>query len=114
MNQILLGGVVILIIILFHLYKKAYATKVILFHSPKCPYCIKLMPEWNKFVSMCRFSTVVDAMEINVENNDSEIKHLKDNYQVNTWPTIIIIRGIKWDIYDGERKAQDIWNASTP
>lgn len=101
----------IIFICIIYLYKKAYATKVILFHSPKCPHCIKIMPEWDNFVSMCTLSLSVDAMDINVENNDSEIEKIKDNYDISSWPTIVIIRGIKWDIYNGKNTADDIWNA---
>ncbi len=109
----ILGFTLVIIIIACYVYKEAYATKVILFHSPKCKHCTKMMPEWDNFVSMARYSLSVRAMDFNVENSDSEIEKIKDNYDISSWPTIVIIRGIKWDHYDGKLKADDIWNAVT-
>ena len=114
MKSYVYGISIIIIGIILYLYKKAYATKVILFHSPKCPYCIKMMPEWNKFISRTRFSLNISTYNINVDNeNDSEIiNKLKENYNISSWPTIIIVKDIKWREYEGELTSNDIWGSS--
>ena len=100
--------------ILLYLYKQAYATKVILFHSPDCSHCVKIMSEWYDLVSKARFSLTVKTQEVNVDNKDDieSIKKLKNNYNISGWPTIVIIKDIKWRHYDGKKKSENIWNAT--
>ena len=99
------GAVVIAIVVLLYIYKRAYATKIILFHSEKCQYCVKLMPEWKKLVSRARFSTKIRTIEVDVDK-DAGAEKLKDNYDVKSWPTIIIIKDYKWTKYDDEENRQ--------
>ena len=108
-----IGAVLIAIIIVLYIYKKAYATKIILFHSQKCSYCIKLMPEWKDLVSRARFSLGVRTIEIDVDNGVGAEK-LKDNYNIESWPTIVFIKDIKWTKYndDDNRTTDKIWNAA--
>ncbi len=108
-----IGAILITIIVVLYVYKRAYATKIILFHSQKCSYCIKLMPEWKELVSRARFSLGVRTIEVDVDN-DAGVEKLKDNYDVDAWPTIIILKDIKWKKYDDDdnRTADKIWNAA--
>ena len=43
-----------------------------------------------------------------------ESKKLKDNYGVESWPTIIILKDYKWKKYDDDdnRTSDKIWNAA--
>lgn len=72
-----------------------------LIHMDKCPYCVKMMPEWKKFKQMNNTGVVVKEIE------QSEDPSFVKKHKATSFPTIIMTNGNKKIAdYDGDRSAQ--------
>jgi len=77
---------------------------LLLLHMEGCPHCVKLMPEWDKFIKMNNTSITTKA----VEKDDD--RALVKRYGVEGFPTILLLdsNGKKLDTYGGTRNAQGL------
>lgn len=80
--------------------------ELLLLHMEGCPHCVKLMPEWKKFISMNDTSIIPKAVE---KDEDSS---LVKKYNVTGFPTILLLdkNGIKLETYEGPRTAEGLLN----
>jgi thioredoxin-related protein len=78
--------------------------ELLLLHMEGCPHCVKLMPEWKKFISMNNTSIIPKAVE---KDEDSS---LVKKYNVTGFPTILLLdkNGIKLETYEGPRTAEGL------
>ena len=72
--------------------------EIYFFHVDWCPYCIKSMPEWNKFVA-AHNNEIVNGYKVvcingaagtnctNVDN-DAQIQHVVQTFGIEHYPTI--------------------------
>ena len=77
---------------------------LLLLHMEKCPHCVELMPEWNKFTKMNDTSIQTKSVEMN------EDKSLVKKYDVEGFPTILLLNsnGDKIKTYEGPRTAEGL------
>lgn len=76
---------------------------IYLFYADWCPHCKHLMPEWNKFIKM------VDSNKINIKMiNDCEDSELCKKFNIDRFPIIIFENNDKYNIYNGNLKADDL------
>ena len=76
---------------------------IVLFFAPWCGHCKRLMPEWDKMMSMN--NTDVKVVKVNADEN----KELSENFEVKGFPTIYFLpKGLNNPEdrieYKGERK----------
>ena len=77
---------------------------MVLFFADWCGHCRRLKPEWTAATGMGGVGwNVVEC------NEPSElVESLRAKYHVKGYPTIMRLKGSKYDIYNGERKSEDI------
>ena len=77
---------------------------LLLLHMERCPHCVELMPEWNKFTKMNNTSIQTKSVEMN------EDKSLVKKYDVEGFPTILLLNsnGDKIKTYEGSRTAEGL------
>ena len=77
------------------------ASELLLLHMKGCPHCVKLIPEWQKFVSGNNTSIKTRSVE------RTEDPALVKKYNVTGFPTIILLdsQGNKIKDYTGPRTA---------
>jgi thiol-disulfide isomerase/thioredoxin len=80
---------------------EAKEATLLLFHVNWCMYCKKAMPEWNKFKNdydgkvVKGYKLVFKEYECSDDNNE-ETNSLLDKYDVDGYPTIILVKdGVK-------------------
>ena len=80
--------------------------ELLLLHMEGCPHCVKLMPEWKKFVGMNNTSILPRAVE------KDEDRSIVKKYNVTGFPTILLLdkNGIKLETYEGPRTAEGLLN----
>uniref|UniRef100_A0A6C0C5X9 Thioredoxin domain-containing protein n=1 Tax=viral metagenome TaxID=1070528 RepID=A0A6C0C5X9_9ZZZZ len=78
--------------------------ELLLLHMEKCPHCVTLMPEWEKFCTNNDTSITTRMVE-----NDED-PSLSKKYGVNGFPAILLLddKGNKIDTYEGDRNAQGL------
>jgi thiol-disulfide isomerase/thioredoxin len=99
-------------IIAYYLYRRLHkksetstpvaTAEVYYFYTTWCPYCVKARPEWNKFTKYWeqkkKNNYTLLFSEIDCDKNES----LASKYDVETYPTIKLIKDGK--VYDFDAK----------
>lgn len=94
------GILVVLVLIILYLAKKAYGDKLIYYGRPTCPFCVQFDPVWNEIKMQSYFSTFC-AEKINTDTEWGKKKMLNEGHR--SVPTIVKVKnGIK-EVYNGER-----------
>jgi len=77
------------------------ASELLLLHMTGCPHCVKLIPEWQSFVSQNNTGIKTRSVE------RGEDPALVKKYGVTGFPTILLLdsQGNKVDTYKGPRTA---------
>ncbi len=77
---------------------------LLLLHMERCPHCVTLMPEWDKFCEKNNTGITTKAVE------KDEDRSLVKKYGVEGFPTILLLdaNGKKLDTYKGPRTAQGL------
>ena len=95
----------ILIIVLFLLWRHS-CKPIYWFFRESCPYCVSMKDEWTKFKYMTMFSMI---MPIDVDIATTEGQHLSKLFSVSSVPTLVKMNKNIPTIYNGTRKAHDIY-----
>lgn len=77
---------------------------IMLFHLPTCGYCIDMMPEWDKFQKEYENDPDIKVVKVNGATD----RDLTDQYGVNSFPTVILVKDGTKKIYDGARTAEGL------
>lgn len=80
--------------------------KIILFHADWCGYCQQFKPEWNsckQYVSKSKHIKTIEYSD--VDTIPRELEQIREN----GYPTILLVHKDKQTIYNGNRKANDIF-----
>ncbi len=80
------------------------ASELLLLHMTGCPHCVKLIPEWQSFVSKNNTGIKTRSVE------RSEDPALVKKYNVTGFPTILLVdsQGKKVKTYKGPRTADGL------
>ncbi len=109
-GYILLAVVIVMLIITLALYfgleKKSAkdAKRVVLFYRPFCIHCQRIKPEWDKFEEMADKDTIVEKVNMGEKAN----RDLYAKYNIEGVPTVMMFKGDKAVLYDGDRTAEDL------
>ena len=66
---IYIGIFIVIVMLLLCLRKKK---RIMLFHSLKCPHCVKFMPTWEKLVNKYGNDVQMDKIDVNGPMSDSD------------------------------------------
>ena len=82
----------------------AGASELLLLHMKGCPHCVKLIPEWQSFVSQNKTGIKTRSVE------RAEDPSLVKKYGVTGFPTILLLdsQGNKLETYKGPRTASGL------
>lgn len=72
---------------------------LILYHLPRCGFCKEMMPEWSKLEKAHRADPSVNVRKVNCEEQPEEA----ETNGIQSFPTIVLFKGGKRKVYDGER-----------
>lgn len=92
--------VLLISIILMLIYDIFYKKRVIFFFKPTCPYCVEFYPTWIEL------TVEIEGEAIN--GNEDGSSEMMSDYNVKSYPTIILKRGNDWKKYEGNRSKNDI------
>jgi len=81
--------------------------EVMMFHVDWCPYCKKALPEWQPFCDQYN-NKLINGYTIKCDRNgtnctddmDPVIKNIIDKYNIQSYPTIVLIKEGKRYDYD--------------
>ena len=67
------------------------------FHVDWCPHCKTALPEWNTFKAQMNNTKIhnytIKCIEHNcTDDNDSKIKELLDKYEIESYPTVKLVK----------------------
>ena len=111
---------VVCIIIAIYVYNRYMREKKILnttdvrvvdvyyFYTTWCPYCVKARPEWDKFKKYWenkkKNGYMLNFTEIDCDKNES----LASKYEIETYPTIKLIKDDKVYDYDAKPSVENL------
>ncbi len=105
---------VIIFILLVLTLRWSCRKQVLWFYRPTCGYCSAMQGDWDEFSSSAMFNIwpYIETMKVNLD--DPINANLADKYNVNAVPYLIRVNGDNIDIYEGNRKSNDIlaWASS--
>ncbi len=79
-----------------------------LFYRMSCPYCVKLMPEWEKTKKMAAAEDI-NVVQIDVESGDLYEKAYASKMNISSVPCIMVLSpSKKWYKYKGPRDADSM------
>jgi thiol-disulfide isomerase/thioredoxin len=81
--------------------------EVMFFNVDWCPHCVKAKPEWQSFADQYNGKTVnnykVECRDVNcTEDSDPSISTMISDYKIESYPTIIIMKGSKRYDFDAK------------
>ncbi len=76
------------------------------FYSDYCGHCNHFKPEWNKFKSIVNKNQQIKIKEI----KDCDDKFLCTKYNINGFPTILLLYDSIQDKYAGRRDAVNLYS----
>ena len=86
---------------------------VLMFTVDWCPHCKKAKPVWNEFAGTYD-QKVVNGYKINVKtinctnDEDTEVKNMVDKYDIEGFPTIILIINNQTIAFDAEATTENL------
>lgn len=96
---------IILILIILFLYRKAYAKPIYWFYRKSCGYCRKMEPEWEKFENRMAMSLKIKCIKI--DTADDRNSRIVRDFDIQSVPTIYKIdNGVRYK-YEGDRIAAE-------
>jgi len=82
---------------------------IMMFHVDWCPFCVKSLPEWKQFCNQYNGKKVngktvrCDPDGINcTDDTDEKIQAMLDEYQITSYPTVIMFQGNNRYDYDAK------------
>tara|TARA_Y100001970_G_C14198075_1_gene839355 strand:+ start:1550 stop:1966 length:417 start_codon:yes stop_codon:yes gene_type:complete len=112
---------IMIISIFFHSYNEGFETspsnfnselgnsgkKLVLFYADWCPHCTSFKPDWDEVANTSNNGSIKKLISVNVGDNSSESKKVMKEYNVEGFPTIILIdqtsSSKKMNVYEGGR-----------
>ena len=82
-------------------------SKLYFFFAEWCGYCKKFKPEWEKLKSESNLGVQLEEVDCSDNNN---VPSLAKEYNVNGFPTLILVNGDNKITYQGARTANDLVN----
>lgn len=85
---------------------KKTTKKLYYFYHPECPHCKSFMPIWTNFVNQSthKSSTEFIAIDASDDINDNLVFY----YNIQGYPTILMVTDKKHTKYDGNRTVEDL------
>jgi thiol-disulfide isomerase/thioredoxin len=79
---------------------------IYMFHVDWCPHCKHAMPEWSKFVAQYDGKEVngyrIQCTDVNCTNETSEVTTLINQYSIESYPTVKMIKDDKTIEFDSK------------
>ena len=82
---------------------KEYKYITVLFYDPECPHCQDFMPTYHKIATLLKEDNFIFG-----KLNCIKYEKLETIYEIEGYPTLMLIKGEEKIIYDGYRKYEDI------
>ena len=76
---------------------------LVLFYDPECPHCKDFMPIYEKTATLLKNENFIFT-KIDCEKNQK----IEETYNIETFPTLMLLIGEKRIIYEGKRNSEDI------
>ena len=97
------------IIILLYLFKRSKNTetfeedkkKVVFVFADWCGHCTRFKPTWEKIEQVSKKTGLIDVQALNVD--DKQNSAFIEQYEVNSFPTILLFSKGKFTKYDDDR-----------
>lgn len=90
-------------------------TNIMMFHVDWCPFCVKSLPEWKQFCNE------YDGKKVNgstircnpegtncTDDTDPKILAMLDEYEITSYPTVIMFKGNKRYDFDAKITKQNL------
>jgi len=89
--------------------------QIMMFHVDWCPFCVKSLPEWKQFCNEYNGKKVngkvvrCDPEGTNcTDDADEQIKAMLDEYEIASYPTVILFHGDKRYDFDAKITKQNL------
>ena len=82
---------------------REFKNLLVLFYDPGCPHCQEFLPNYHKIASLLKNENFVLA-----KLDCIKYEKIEATYEIEAYPTLMLIRGEEKNIYDGQRKYEDI------
>ena len=76
---------------------------LVLFYDPECPHCQDFMPIYGKTATLLKSENFVFTKIDCVKN-----QKIEENYEIEAFPTLMLLIGENRIIYEGKRNSEDI------
>lgn len=83
--------------------------KIVFVFADWCGHCTRFKPTWEQIEAVSRKTGAFHAEALNVD--DKENGEFINNYEINSFPTIMLFSKGKYQKYEGERDFQKIIDA---
>ena len=104
----------VLVIVAIYVAYRAYTTYegfsdggkkvIVLYYAPWCVHCKALKPEWDKVEKKHQGDKDIEVRKVNCDENPDEAK----SNDVQAFPTIILFKDGKKQVYEDDRSAEAI------
>ena len=83
--------------------KREFKYLLVLFYDPECPHCVNFMPEFERAASLLKKESFILAKFDSIKGEKIGI-----HYDIEAFPTVMLIKKDENVEYDGKRKAEEI------
>jgi len=87
---------------------------VYLFHVDWCPHCVRAMPSWNSFKQKYDGKEIggykLNCIDVDCTKEDSTISHYINKYDIDSYPTVKMIKGVQTISFDASVTNENLSN----
>ena len=78
---------------------------LVLFYDPECPHCLNFMPDYGKMATDLKKENFIFA-----KFNAVRYEKIANNYDLEAFPTLILLKNQEKFVFEGERTRENIEN----
>lgn len=78
---------------------------LVLFKAEWCGHCNRFKEDWEKIKLILSKKNI---LTVTYDADDEESQKMMNNYQINSFPTLLLIQGDKSITYEGDRSIEDV------
>ncbi len=104
--------IVIIVLLIYMLYRSKSVemfeekNELILVFADWCGYCTRFKPTWAEIEDYSKENQTFKATALNADHPPN--KKLLEHYNVSSFPTILVRKGDRHKVYEGERTTHQI------
>ena len=105
-------AIAITVLLIYKLYQSKFVEnfeekkELILVFADWCGYCTRFKPTWAEIEDYSKENQTFKATALNADHPQN--KELLEHYKVSSFPTILVRKGTRHKIYEGERTKDQI------